>query len=201
MKKLFIGLFVLLGLFTLASCGQEDKADTNLPDIPAAEDGEFDQNEETYVPDINMWVVGSHWNSWDPNTLGAEQAFVKDETSAGLDTKYTYSLTVTQDMIDAWCGFKMVGALGWSPQYGMEDVDFEKSNQAFLDMVGDENEDGVCDKNDKYFFHEGTSNRNNIVVTVPGTLVIEYYPYNFASETVNDVPYACKFVVTFTPAA
>ena len=201
MKKLFIGLFVLLGLFTLASCGQEEKADTDLPDIPAAEDGEFDQNEETYVPDINMWVVGSHWNSWDPTTLGAEQAFVKDETSAGLDTKYTYTVVVTQEMIDAWCGFKMVGALGWSPQYGMEDVDFEKSNQAFLDMVGDVNEDGVCDKNDKYFFHEGTSNRNNIVVTTPGTLVIEYYPYNFASETVNDVPYACKFVVTFTPAA
>ena len=197
MKKLFVGLFLLLGLFTLAACAPK----TDLPDIPAAEDGEFDQNEETYVPDIHMWVVGSHWNSWDPTTLTDAQAFVKDENSAGLDTKYVYTLTVTQDMIDAWCGFKMVGAYGWSPQYGMEDVDFEKSNQAFLDMVGDKNEDGVCDAKDKYLFTEGTSNRNNIVVTKPGTLVIEYYPYNFASEEVDGVPYACKFVVNFTPAA
>lgn len=192
MKKLFIGLFVLLGLFALVSCGEEE--------APA---DEFEQNEETFVPDINMWVVGSHWNSWDPTTLDKANpscAFVKDETSEGLNTKYTYTLTVDQAMIDAWCGFKMVGALGWSPQYGMEDVDFEKSNQAFLDMVGDKNEDGVCDAKDKYAFAEGVSNRNNIVVTAPGTLVIEYYPYNFAAEEVEGVPYSCKFVVTFTPA-
>ena len=200
MKKLFIGLFVLLGLFSLVSCGSDDEGNTETP-VVTPDDGEFEQNPETFIPDIKMWIVGSHWQSWTPGNLTDAEAFVKDETSAGLDTKYTYTVVVTQEMIDAWCGFKMVGALGWSPQYGMEDVDFEKSNQAFLDMVGDVNEDGVCDKNDKYFFHEGTSNRNNIVVTTPGTLVIEYYPYNFASETVNDVPYACKFVVTFTPAA
>ena len=45
-------------------------------------------------------------------------------------------------------------------------------------MIGDKNEDGKCDAQDKYFFHEGTTNRNNIVVTMPGTFVIEYYPYN-----------------------
>ena len=190
MKKLFIGLFVLLSLFTLAACNQET---SNPAD-------EFEQNEETFVPDINMWVVGSHWNSWDPTTLTDAQKFVKDETSAGLDTKYTITLTVTQDMLESFCGFKMVGAFGWSPQYGMEDVDFAKSNQAFLDMVGDKNNDGVCDAQDKYLFVEGTGNRNNIVVTTPGTLLLEYYPYNFAAEEVNGVPYASKFVVTFTPA-
>ena len=31
--------------------------------------------------------------------------------------------------------------------------------------------------------------------------LIEYYPYNFASEEVNGVPYSCKFEVQFTPAA
>ena len=199
MKKLFIGLFVLLGMFSLVACGGQEDEQTQDPATVYPED-EFEQNPETFVPDIKMWVVGSHWNGWDPTTLTDAQAFVKDENSAGLDTKYVYTVTVDQAMIDAWCGFKMVGALGWSPQYGMEDVDFEKSNQAFIDMIGDKNEDGVCDAKDKYGFAEGVSNRNNIVVTTPGTLVIEYYPYNFASEEVNGVPYACKFVVTFTPA-
>jgi hypothetical protein len=192
MKKLFIGLFALLSLFTLVACSEE-----KTPVDP----NEFEQNEETFVPDINMWVVGSHWNSWDPTTLGDAQAFVKDENSAGLDTKYTFTLTVTQEMIDAWCGFKFVGAKGWNVQFGMEDIDYSKCNQAFIEMIGDKNEDGKCDAQDKYFFHEGTSNRNNVVVGQPGTLVIEYYPYNFASEEVDGVPYSCKFAVQFTPAA
>lgn len=200
MKKLFIGLLVLLGMFTLVACGGEEEQEQVQDPATVYPDDEFEQNPETFIPEINMWVVGSHWNGWDPTTLTDAQAFVKDENTSGLNVKFVYTATVDQAMIDAWCGFKMVGALGWSPQYGMEDVDFAKSNQAFLDMVGDKNEDGVCDAQDKYLFAEGTSNRNNIVVTTPGTLVIEYYPYNFASEEVNGVPYSCKFVVTFTPA-
>lgn len=200
MKKLFIGLLVLLGMFTLVACGGEEEQEQVQDPATEYPDDEFEQNPETFIPEINMWVVGSHWNGWDPTTLTDAQAFVKDENTSGLNVKFVYTATVDQAMIDAWCGFKMVGALGWSPQYGMEDVDFAKSNQAFLDMVGDKNEDGVCDAQDKYAFAEGTSNRNNIVVTTPGTLVIEYYPYNFASEEVNGVPYSCKFVVTFTPA-
>ena len=196
MKKLFIGLFALLSLFTLVACSEK-----NSEEKTPVDPNEFEQNEETFVPDINMWVVGSHWNSWDPTTLGDAQAFVKDENSVGLDTKYTFTLTVTQEMIDASCVFKFVGAKGWNVQFGMEDIDYSKCNQAFIDMIGDKNEDGKCDAQDKYFFHEGTGNRNNVVVGQPGTLVIEYYPYNFASEEVDGVPYSCKFAVQFTPAA
>lgn len=192
MKKLFIGLFALLSLFTLVACSEE-----KTPVDP----NEFEQNEETFVPDINMWIIGSHWNSWTPATVGDEQAFVKDENSSGLDTKYTYTATVTQEMIGDFCGFKFIGVKDWAVQFGMEDIDYSKCNQAFIDMIGDVNKDGKCDAQDKYFFHEGTSNRNNIVVTMPGTFVIEYYPYNFASEEVNGVPYSCKFAVQFTPAA
>ena len=206
MKKLFIGLFVLLGLFSLAACqlpieipGLNDGED----DAPAAD--EFDQNENEFVPENNMWIIGSHFNSWDPATIDQANPsckFVKDEASSGLDTKYVYTVVVTQDMIDSWCGFKFIAQNDWSPaQFGMEDVDFEKSNEAFLNMIGDVNEDGKVDAQDKYFFHEGTSNRNNVVITAPGTYVIEYYPYNFASEEVGGVPYSCKFAIQFTPAA
>lgn len=198
MKKLFLFALSALALVGLASCGNEK---------PTNDPSDFDQNQEEIKPDIHMFIVGSHWNSWTPDYDKISKAnpsceFVLDETSSGLNTKYVFTATVTQEMIDAWCGFKFVGTEGWSTQYGMEDVDFSKSNKAFLEqVVGDKNEDGKCDENDKYTFKEGTSNRNNIVAAAPGTYVIEYYPYNFASETKDDVPYSFKFAVQFTPAA
>ena len=203
MKKLFIGLFVFLGLLSLTACQLPDFLGSDQQDDAPAAD-EFDQNKNEFIAENNMWIIGSHWNGWNQLTIMEADPsckFVKDETSSGLDTKYVYTIEVTQEMINAWCGFKFIGAADWSPQFGMEDVDFEKSNEAFLNMVGDVNEDGEIDKNDKYFFHEGTSNRNNIVITAPGTYVIEYYPYNFASEEVNGVPYSCKFAIQFTPVA
>ena len=190
-KKILAGLFTVLGAatLTLASCGQKD---------------EFDQNTENIPAKINMYIVGSHWNNWNPSTIAdtADFTFMLDENSSGLNNKYVYTANVTAENVAAWCGFKFVGATGWEPQYGMEDVDFSKCNEAFLtQVVGDKNNDGKVDVKDKYTFREGTSNRNNIVATVPGTYVIEYYPYNFTSETVDGVLYQNKFVITFTPAA
>lgn len=205
MKKLFIGLFVLLGLFSLAACqlpgfGDEQEDEQLTP--PTAD--EFDQNDNEFIPENNLWIIGSHWNNWQPGTImeaNPSCKFVKDETSVGLDTKYTYTVEVTQEMINAWCGFKFIGQANWDPaQYGIEDVDFEKCNEAFLAMIGDLNEDGKCDAQDKYTF-EGGSNRGNVVATKPGTYVIEYYPYNFVSEEIDGAKYSCKFAVQFTPAA
>lgn len=188
-KKFFAGLLTLLCLATLlVSCGPE-----------------FEQNTDEIPANINMYIIGSHWNSWDPGTIEKANpscAFVVDPESSGLEVKYTYTITVTQAMIDAWCGFKFIATPGWESQFGMEDVDYSKSNEAFIkEVVGDKNNDGKCDINDKYTFKEGTSNRNNVVATKPGTYVIEYYPYNFSSETVNGVLYQNKFAVLFTPAA
>jgi hypothetical protein len=200
MKKLFIGLFVLLGLFTLAACNQETKVES-----PSINEGEFDQNEETFIPDIQMYAIGSHWNNWDTASIKEANpscAFVKDENSAGLDTKYTYTVTVTEEMAAGWVGFKFIDSNSWSVQYGMEDVDFSRCNEAFLNLIGDQNEDGKVDNEDKVAkFSKPTSDRSNIEVTAVGTYVIEYYPYNFESSKTDVTSYSCKFVVTFTPAA
>lgn len=194
-KKFALFAIAAASAVGLASCGQ-----------PAEATDEFEQNGSKFIPNIEVFIVGSHWNSWTPDYGKISVAdpsckFVLDESSSGLDTRYTYTTTVTQEMVDAWCGFKFVSTNGWDTQWGMEDVDFTKSNSAFVTtLVGDKNEDGKVDAEDKYFYHEGTSNRNNIVVTAPGTLTISYYPYNFTSETKNDVPYSCKFSVDFTAA-
>ena len=95
-------------------------------------------------------------------------------------------------MVDAWCGFKFIASNAWAVQYGMEDVDFENSNEAFRQMAGSKED-----------YKKGSSDRNNIVVTAPGTFHIEYNPFNFVSvETDNGAGnYTCKFTIEFTPAA
>ena len=190
MKKLFIGLFVLLGLFTLAACGTEEKPAPGLED--------FEQNTEEFVPNINMYIIGSHFNSWGADTIHEADpscTFVVDENSEGLNKKYTYKAVVTQEMLDGNEGkveCKFIGQNSWTgAQFGVEDIDFEKSNDAFKTMFGKE----------KTEFNGGTTNRSNIVITQPGEYLFEYYPYNFTSVEIEGCPYTCKFVVTFTPAA
>ena len=203
MKKLFIGLFVLLGLFALAACNQDSE-----PAAPSINDGEFDQNEETYIPDIKMYVIGGYWNSWNPETIADANpscTFVKDENSAGLDTKYTYSVVITDAMVaenENGVEFKFLGTNSWSVQFGMEDVDFDKCNAAFLALFEDQNGDGKVDNADKAEIYTGpTTNRTGYRAKVAGTYVIEYYPYNFESNQTDVTTYTCKLVVNFTPAA
>jgi hypothetical protein len=101
-------------------------------------------------------------------------------------------------MIDAWCGFKFIAGPSWGAQYGMEDVDFSKSNDAFKNQYVDE-EGNVKPKT---AWAEGTGNRSNVEAKVPGTFHIEYYFLNFESETLeNGNTHSNKFVITFTPAA
>ncbi len=203
MKKLFALPLAALAVLGLASCGDKTPKDPT---------DDFDQNQNQIKPDIQVFIVGSHWNSWTPDYDKISKAdpsclFTLDTNSSGLNTKYTYTATVTQEMIDVWCGWKFVSTSGWNTQWGMEDVDFSKCNKDFLEkIVGDKNNDGKFDVEDKYAgFQKGTSDRSNIEATVPGTFVIEYYPYNFTSETKTtangDISYTCKFAVQFTPAA
>lgn len=197
-KKILAGLLSFICAATLlVSCGEP---------TPVEDPNEFEQNTEEIPANINMYIIGSHWNSWDPGTIDKANpscAFEIDPTSSGLGVKYTFSIEVTQDMVNAWCGFKFIASPAWTSQFGMEDVDFSKCNEDFLKLVvGDKNGDGKFDVQDKYAaFKEGTSNRNNIVATAAGKYEIEYYPYNFSSETVEGVLYQNKFAIEFTPAA
>ena len=154
---------------------------------------EFEQNTSSYdVPEETMYIVGSHWNSWNPATIASANPSCKFTRSAENQSIYEYDFTVTQEMVNASCGFKFIGSDSWSVQYGMEDVDFENSNAAFVTMAGS-----------KENYKNGATNRSDIKVKTPGTFHIEYNPFNFVTvETDNGAGnYTCKFTIEFTPAA
>lgn len=175
-KKAKLLLLGAAALVSLVGCGQSQ-------DHSGSED-EFDQNDSEF-DGFEMYVVGSHWNSWTPATI-KEAEGCKFEKQEGTAVQ-VWTATITQEMVDAWCGFKFISDSSWSSQFGMEDVNYDKSNQEFIDMVGA-----------KENFHEGTSNRNNIVVTKPGTIKVEYDPLNYDAVETTLTTYTNKFAVTFT---
>ncbi len=151
---------------------------------------DFDQNTDPHGQGITMYVIGSHFNSWTPDTIkdNKDCAFVKD-SSTGL---YTIDLTITQEMIDAWCGFKFIATNSWSEQYGMEDLNWEACNAKFKEQY--KNEDGS--QKTKEAWHEGASNRSNVEAKTPGKFHIEYNPANFETETIEGVTCTKKFTIT-----
>lgn len=182
-KKVNMLLCAAASLFLVASCGESK---------PSTGDDDFDQNDNPTVQGFEMYVIGSHWNSWTPATIKeAEGCAFKKDSSSGL---YTIDFEVTQDMIDAWCGFKFIADNSWTSQYGMEDLNWEKCNDTFKEQF--KNEDGS--QKTKKDWKEGTSNRSNVVMTTPGKVHIEYNPANFESEEANSTTYTNKFVITLT---
>ena len=177
-KKLLLGALAVLG--------------TTAALIGCSTEPEFEQNTSSYeVPEETMYIIGSHWNSWTPATIAEAEPSCRFTRSAEDPNIYEIDVTVTQAMIDAWCGFKFIAGNSWSVQFGMEDVDFENSNAAFRAAHGNKED-----------YKKGSSDRSNIEVKTPGTYHIEYNPFNFASvETDNGAGnYTCKFVIEFTPA-
>lgn len=176
-KKLLLSALVVLG--------------TTAALIGCSTEPEFEQNTSSYeVPEETMYIIGSHWNSWDTASIASANPSCKFTRSAENASIYEYDVVVTQAMIDSWCGFKFIASNSWSVQFGMEDVDFENSNEAFRNAYGPK---------DKY--QEGTSNRSNVEIKVPGTYHIEYNPFNFASVETGKTTWSSKFTIEFTPAA
>lgn len=201
-KKALLAAVLVASFGGLVACDQTP-ASTPAPSTPVVEstpvvDDEFVQNTDTSKFEAaTMYVVGSHWNSWTPGTIVEAEgcAFTASET---IPNCLEIDIVVTQEMIDAWCGFKFIAGPSWNTQYGMEDVDFSKSNEAFKNQYVDE-EGNVKPKT---AWAEGTGNRSNVEAKAPGTFHIEYYPLNFESTTLeNGNTHSNKFVITFTPAA
>ena len=184
-KNLLAALLLLSTAGGLVACGEQP---TEEPTV----DNEFEQNtDESMFEEASMYVIGSHWNNWDPGTIKEAEGctFTK---SATIPNCLEIDVVVTAEMLTGWVGFKFIAGPSWSIQYGMEDIDWTKSNDAFKALFPD----------GKEVFKEGTSNRNNVVATAAGTYHIEYYPLNFESTTLdNGNTHSNKFVVTFTPAA
>lgn len=177
-KKLLLSALLLVSLAGVAGC-----ANTTTPDTG----DDFEQNTDTSLFEpATMYVVGSNWNSWTPATIETAEGCAFEKSA---DTPNCLEIDIT---IETSGQFKFIAGPSWSTQYGMEDVDFEKSNQAFKDAIG----------KDKSEFKEGTGNRSNIEISVPGSLHIEYYPLNFDTVQLdNGNTHSFKFVIEFTPAA
>lgn len=176
LKKAKLLLIGAAALVCLVGCGKTE-------DHSGSED-EFDQNQNEF-DGFEMYVVGQYWNNWTPATIKEAEGckFQKQEGTA----VQVWTATITQEMVDAWCGFKFISDSSWSSQFGMEDVNFDKSNQEFKDMVGAKED-----------YKEGTNNRSNIEIKKAGTIKVEYDPLNYDATETSATTYTNKFAVTFT---
>ena len=184
-KKL---LLILASSMLLVACGTK-------PAASSSDGQDYEQASSTDTEGYQMYIVGSHWNSWTPGTIKEANpscTFQKVEGSP----KLKYDATITQAMVDAWCGFKFIAGASWNEQYGLEDIDIENCNDAFKTLVG------YTDMEAWRSAHkEGTSNRSNVVVTAPGTLHIEYDPINFKTDSIDGTSFSYHFVLNFTAVA
>ncbi len=163
---------------------------------------EFDVNSNPGTEGFNMWIVGSAWSNWAPDKVTDDLKF----TNVTGTAKLTYTVTISAADDENYWGFKFVGQKSWSPsQFGMEDIDYEKCNDAFKTLVKDA--EGVNNYTEyKNKWKEGTSNRSNVSFCQKenhigvGTYKFTYDPLNFESESANDTTYSHKIVVEFTKA-
>lgn len=163
---------------------------------------EFDVNSNPGTEGFNMWIVGSAWGNWAPDKVTDDLQFKNVTGSA----KLTYTVTISAADDENWWGFKFVGQKSWNPsQFGMEDIDYEKCNDAFKTLVKDA--EGVNNYTEyKAKWKEGTSNRSNVSFSQKenhigaGTYKFTYDPLNFDSESANETTYSHKIVVEFTKA-
>ena len=197
-KKVLLAALVMASVSGgLMSCNEVTPTPTPTPVEPSV-DNEFEQNTDTsQFEAATMYVIGSHWNSWDTATIETAEgcAFTASATIPNcleIDVVITPEMLVNAEGGYNFTGFKFIAGPSWNIQYGMEDIDWAKSNDAFKALFA----------NGKDAFKEGTSNRSNVEPKAAGTYHIEYYPLNFESTTLdNGNTHSNKFVVTYTPAA
>lgn len=182
---------VIIGLAALASLGM---AGCNKGD-------ELDFERVSVEPEsFDMWVVGSAWANWTPANVSDTEKFTRN-----ADGLMEYTVTVDHS---GWWGFKFISTKAWSAQYGMEDVDYEKCNQAFKDELTALDATVVDYTSFKAKYKEGTGNRSNVSLydekkenVGNGTYKITYDPTNFETIDENDTTYSHKFVIEYTKAA
>lgn len=177
-------LVVLLAAGLLAGCNQ-----------PKTDGMDYEQATDVPTSPYEMYVVGSHFNSWTPDTIKATDNF-KFQPVTGT-SKLSYEITITQAMHDEWFGFKFIESNSWSVQYGMEDVDIENCNQAFKTLIGFTTVEAYRET-----YKEGKGNRSNVApasssLTVGAKLNITYDPFDYRA----DGDYTYHFVIDYNVVA
>jgi len=184
-QKKSVAVALAAGLMALCACGSTKKSS----------DDEFVVNSNKFEFTAEMYIIGSHWNGWDPKTIKEANPSCAFTHVEGSKTKLEYTALVTAEMVASEGGvaFKFIASNSWSVQYGMEDVDLDSCNDAFKKLYeGKTHED----------FKEGSSNRTNVLNGTNAAFVGSYHiVYNAIDFRSNDVGGSYKFVIDFTPAA
>lgn len=145
------------------------------------EDDFFEQNSNSFdVPVLKLSIVGSNWANWNPADAAKDEKLCFTMVDSSL-----YELKGVE--VKPGDMFKFVQDGAWAVQYGMEDLNWEKSNVG--ELFGDKK---MGD------WHEGATNRSNVEPKVAGTLDIQFMPYEFSTPAEG---LTAKFVFNFTPAA
>ena len=183
-----------LGLAMVAVCGAVACGATNDDDM-------YSQN-SVVSEGFEMYIIGSSWNSWDIKTVTNDPNL---KFAAVGDGTYKYTVNITATLDAAWWGFKFIANDSWNPQFGMEDIDYDKCNEGFKNLLKVKEVNNYSEYKTKY--KAGTSNRSEIWFSQlannagMGTYEIIYNPANFEAINENDTTYLHKFVVNFTKAA
>lgn len=140
----------------LAACGSKENQDYEQSDGFEA---------KTLV--VSAVGAGDMFSNWDPAASAKNPACLFSK----IDSSH-YQLTVKGVPVstaDNYVGFKIVQDGSWSTQYGVEDMDWNKSTAGFV-------------KGEKADYKEGTSNRSNFEVQISGDVTIDFYPYYFLEK-------------------
>lgn len=187
-----------LGLAMVAVCGA---VACGTPNETPNDDNMYSQN-SVVSEGFDMYIVGSSWNKWDEKSVTKHPDL---KFAAVGDGTYKYTVNITATLDAAWWGFKFIANDSWNPQFGMEDIDYDKCNEGFKELLKVVEVNNYSEYKAKY--KSGTSNRSNVSFCQlannagMGTYEIVYNPANFEAMDENDTTYLHKFVVNFTKAA
>ena len=165
-------------------------------------DTQWELNSNSFVkPENAMYIVGSHWNNWADKTIKEAEPSCKFSDVADSETK-VYTVNITSEVNSVSWGFKFISSNEYTDNYGAEDVDFEKCNDAFKALFKNEDGTQMTYSDYKSKFTNDKKNRSNIALSevdgCVGTYKITYDPYNFESITGAKTTYSHKFVIDFT---
>lgn len=159
------GLLVLgCALLTLGASSCTVETPNTKPNDNIVDDGNDYEQSTPQVTETVYSVVGSKFADWDPAVSMTQCKFNK--VSSKL-----YRFETTVEVGDE---FKIISGGTWGDQYGVEDLDWEKSTEG---VIGGKQED----------YNEGKGNRSNFKIAKAGELTIELHPYYFIDHDYSNV--------------
>ncbi|MGP1414095.1 MAG: hypothetical protein ACTTID_03100 [Bacillales bacterium] len=153
-KSILLAALLATSVIGLSACNKGGNDDGGM----------FEQSEvpsETY----HFSIVGSHYANWNPGESAKDE---KLKFKKVTNEHYTFTVDkVWKSEDDNYFGFKFVQDGTWTCQYGVEDLNFEKSEVSILPKA---KEEYTSDKNNRSNFEFNGTYEN---------VVFDIYPYAY----------------------